>query len=219
MITGAHLFDAVEGKGDMMFQPIEAGPVAPKWHPSMVYHEHVKADGREPDRVNRTQVLLATVTPTIIPIRDPLATMISYQQRAENDGALEEERFDPVGHQLDRWLRLAATAEAIFKDYAHIRFLCWDLLSPDRFEVVQHLLGIARDLGLKDAAPSVACAGKMIKNNDLGAYDLKRAYEDHDQNFLESNISNEGYKHLKESEIRLRPFLEALGYRNLQWWS
>jgi hypothetical protein len=218
IITAAHLFDAVERNGaGMMFQPIEGGPIPPRWDPSMVYHDHIETDGPEPTRINRTQVLIATVTPTVIPIRDPLASLVSYQNRIDTD---QQPDHRDVGHFVDRWMRLAETALAIFKDYAHIRFVCWDLVGAmDKFEAFEYLAGISADLGLTDVRPSLECAKSMIRNNDLGDYPLKTAYLEGDLDFLEKNISGGGLLALMQNTDPLRPWLEGLGYRDLRWWS
>lgn len=217
LITGAHLFDAIERRGgDMMFTVLDH-PVPPRWDPTMVYHEHIETDGPEPTRINRTQVLIATVTPTVIPIRDPLASLVSYQNRIDND---QPSDLRNTRHFVDRWVRLAETARSIFKDYGHIRFVCWDLIGAmDRFEAFEYLAGISADLGLADVRPSLECAKSMIKNNDLGDYPLKTAYRSGDLDFIRANISGGGYDSLTENVAVLRPFLEGLGYRDLRWWS
>ncbi len=218
LITAAHLFDTIERNGDgMMFQPIEGGPVQPKWDPTMVYHEHISTDGPEPTRINRTQVLIATVTPTVIPIRDPLAALVSYQHRLDTEQPADRRT---TGHFVDRWIRLAETARAIFKDYAHVRFVCWDLIGMmEKFDRFEHLAGISADLGLVDVRPSLECAKRMIRNNDLGDYPLKTAYRTGDLDFIRAKVSDGGYDSLTENVASLRPFLEDLGYRDLQWWS
>lgn len=218
LITGAHLFDALEKK-EGIIHPMESGVIHCNWHPSMVYHEHLKADGREEFKLNRTQVMLATVNPTVIPIRDPLASLISYQHRAERDGRLDHPDFQPVDHMVDRWVRLAETHRTILKDFGHVRFLCWDLVEKmDRFEIVEHLTDLATDLGLRDAFPSVQCAKQMIRNNDLGSYDLKKAYQDDDIGYIRENVSSGGVIALMNNTDILRPFLEGLGYSRLMWW-
>ncbi len=219
LVTAAHLFDAL-AKNDECVHEMESGLMRDEWHPQMVYHEHVKADGREKFMVNRTQVLIASVTPTVIPIRDPLATLISYQHRGEKDGRVgTDPTWDPKTHMVDRWVRLAVTSRDVFKNFAHVRFLCWDLLGlMDRFEIVDHLVDISTDLGLVDALPSVKCARNMINNNNLGAYDLKRAYLKGDLDFINENVSNGGVLELMQNTDILRPFLEGLGYSKLMWW-
>jgi hypothetical protein len=216
LITYPHIFDALERKDDVIHR-MESGEMPSVWHPTMVYHEHVRPDDRLLRRIDRAQVLLATMTPTVIPIRDPLAALISYQVRAEREG---RDDFDPAG-QVDGWIRLAETSD-VFKEFAHIKFLCWDLAAKmDRIGRYTYLREIARDLGLAgdDDGPSAQCGVKVIRNNDLGRYALKRAYSRRDLTYIRRNVSNGGFEALRACRGILRPFLERLGYRDLLWWS
>ena len=183
----------------------------------MVYHEHIETDGPEPTRINRTQVLIATMTRTVIPIRDPLLSLVSYQNRI--DTGQSPDNRDPA-HFVDRWVRLAGTAMAIFKDYGHIQFVCWDLVSEmDRFGRYIYLRGIAENLGLVDDGPSAQCGVKVIRNNDLGEYPLKTAYLEGDLDFISKNVDHGAVIELMQNTDVLRPWLEDLGYRDLRWWS
>lgn len=219
-----HIFDILEPshtdqeEGIYPIHPMESGELVEKWDPRLVFHHHMELDLKVPTRIDRTQVLISTVNPTVIPVRDPLASLISYQVRAEKDGRTSENGFAPRSH-VATWVALAQTWNGILKNFAHVRFLCWDLLGVmDRFEVVEHLTDIAQDLGLRDAFPSVKCARKMIHNNDLGAYDLKRAYLKRDLEFINENVSHSAVLELMQNTDILRPFLEGLGYSDLMWW-
>ena len=85
--------------------------------------------------------------------------------------------------------------------------------------MVDHLMHIAGDLGLRDGLPSVDCAKDLIRNNTFGEYPLKSAYKAGDVETLREGISNGGFDALREAEGTLRPFLEGLGYQDLLWWS
>ena len=222
MLTTAHLFGVLEGEIGLNYPDVVGEPIVPAWHPTMVYHEHVTSDDLEPLRIERRQVLLATMTPTVIPIRDPLAALISYQERALRDGRIDEPgqpRFDPAEF-VDKWIRLAETARAIFVDFAHIKFLCWDLASGmDRMSRYIYLREIAEALGLADDGPSAQCGVKVIRHNDFGQYELKDAYDRRDLTYIRRNVANGGFEALRACRGILRPFLERLGYRDLLWWS
>lgn len=223
LVTFSHLFDALERR-EAVVHPMESGDLKARWHPTMVYHEHVRPDRIDPFRIHRSQVLLASMTPTVIPIRDPLAALISYQVRAEMNGG---PGFDPIGQHIEGWLRLAETARTVLAEFGHIKFLCWDLAGEmDRTGRYIYLREIARDLGLTKGllgeigdGPSAQCGVKVIRNNDLGSYPLKVAYQARDTAALRAGIAEGAFDYLALRERELRPFLEGLGYRNLLWWS
>ena len=216
-----HIFDILEPdqeSGIYPVHPMESGEMVERWDPRLVLHDHMKLDPKVPTRIDRTQVLISTVNPTVIPIRDPLASLISYQVRAEKDGRTTENGFAPRSH-VDTWVALAQTWRGILFKYAHIRFMPWDLLGKgDRFEIAETLVGISQDLGLRDALPSMQCAREIIHNNDLGSYDLKRAYLKRDLGFINENVSHGAVLELMQNTDILRPFLEGLGYKKLMWW-
>lgn len=185
------------------------------FHPLMAFHEHIRLDVFEPDRIDRTQILVSTVTPTVIPIRDPLASLISRQVRINRTGKRGD---DIVLEHVNLWVALAETWNAIFKNFAHIKFLPWDLIGRDG-EIAEILTRISVDLGLKSSLPSIDCAKKMIHNNNLGAYELKRAYLMGDLETIKTGVSGNAVDDLISKQNHIRPLLEFLGYRDLMWWS
>lgn len=182
--------------------------------PATVYHEHVRADDREPRKIARSQVVLAWAHPTIIPLRDPLAALVSYQHRAEHSGRIGTDLFLPREDVVDRWSLLAETEER-FQEFEHIRYLAWDLeqavRAPATFKA--RLWETAQAVGLTDPAPSREGLGR---ENSSGDYPLRDAYEAGD---LEGLSSVRGLDYLRDCEPVLRPFLERRGYRDLLWWS
>ena len=188
--------------------------------PATVYHEHVRPDDREPRKIARSQVVLAWAHPTIIPLRDPLAALVSYHNRALVTGQVGTDLFRPVVDVVDRWLLLAETEER-FEDFPNIRYLAWDLPElesrrPDREGARMRSAGLwaaAQAVGLTDPAPSRA---GLPRENSSGAYRLREAYEAGD---LEGLRILRGVGHLIDAEKILRPFLERRGYRDLLWWS
>ena len=207
----------------------EIGPiqVKPKFSPLMVYHEHARMEGRKATasgylgpawwkyRLAPAQVILIATHPTVIPIRDPLASLVTYQKWAERDGRIDGGNFNPILH-LDHWCALAST-HAVVKRFGHCKFLCWDL-PRGAGELVRDLVLVAKDLGLKNHSPSTKWGdGRVV--NSAGEYPLKMAYSEGDLGALRKGIANEGYDALTNREALLRPFLEELGYKNLCWWS
>lgn len=195
--------------------PIVMGPeiYTEKLEPGIIYHEHIRPDYRFPSSMDRSQLMLAAMHPTLIPIRDPLASLISYHHRAEQSGQLHGPMYLPIDHICMRWVILA-TQEL---ERCQIHFLPCDIHGgPTSAE----LWWASQWLGLKDREPS---RGKFPHQNLSGDYALKEAYRAEDASFIEGVIDDAGqgkpYAFLKNREPQLRPFLEAIGYRNLIWWS
>lgn len=188
--------------------------------PATVYHEHVRPDDRERRKIARSQVVLAWTHPTIIPLRDPLAAVLSYHHRAIQTGQIGTDRFRPLADVVDRWCLLAETEER-FREFPNIRYLAWDLPDlesrrPEREGARKRSIGLwamAQAVGLTDPAPSQA---GLPRENSSGDYPLREMYEAGDFEELRT-ISAVG--HLKDCEPILRPFLERRGYRDLLWWT
>jgi len=218
-LTTEHIFDILEPSSNFPVHPMESGDLVEEFHPSMVYHEHLRFDSmwEENLRIDRSQVLIASVTRTVIPIRDPLATLISYQFRAERAGRTPETGFAPLSH-VDSWVLLAQTSRHVLKRFAHIKFIPWDLL-VDALKTTKYLLGIAENLGLKDREPSFEFAEKMIRNNDAGTYGLKQAYQEKDFGKIKNGVSQGAVEYLISKRDLIKPFLEFLGYKDLMWWT
>ena len=180
-----------------------------KLEPGIVYHEHIRPDYRFSSSMDRSQLMLAAMHPTLIPMRDPLASLISYHSRAERSGQLDGQMYRPVDHVCMRWV-LLATETAL--DRAQIVFLPWDL---DDGPTSAQLWWASQALGLKDREPS---QDGWPHQNLSGESALKEAYRAKDANFIHGVIG-QPFVFLRNREPQLRPFLEGLGYRNLIWWS
>jgi len=224
-LTSEHIFDILEpdlphqDDGVYPVHPMESGDLVEKFGPNLVFQEHLRLDPTTRNRIDRTQVLIATVTPTVIPVRDPLASLISYQVRADEAGRISETGFAPRSH-VEVWVSLAQTWEKILKNFGHIQFMPWDLLGlGDRFECAEKLVGISTDLGLRDALPSMRCAREIIHNNDLGPYPLKEAYQEEDLDTIREGVSGGAVNLLISKRGLIIPFLKSLGYSDLMWWS
>lgn len=204
------VYDVVNGERTIP-QMQESGTYHQKFDPSMVYHEHIRPDHWFQDEMSRTQIVMAATNPTVIPIRDPLLSLISYQNRAEIHAKVGTDGFLPVDHVIDRWVILAEKFE-LLRQYAHIQFLCWDLLGENGSD---RLWEVTKSLGLKDQGPCLL--GQAMVNNSMGDYPLKKAYQKRHTQTMRSCL--DGFHRLVNKEKILRPFLECLGYTNLMWWS
>ncbi len=185
-----------------------------------VYHEHVRRDDRFGTKMARTQIVLAWAHPTIIPLRDPLAAVLSYHHRAIVSGQIGTDLFRPIEDVVERWVLLAENEER-FGDFPNIHYLAWDLPAiesrrPSREGARIRSIGLwatAQAVGLNDPAPSQA---GLPRENASDPYPLRQAYEDGDLDCLRT-IRAVG--HLIAAESILRPFLERRGYRDLLWWT
>lgn len=181
-----------------------------------VYHEHIRRDHQDVSRMSRSQIVLAWNHPTIIPLRDPLAALISYQRRAEDTNQIDTELFRPATDIVDRWIMLAESEARI----PRVNYLAWDLPAPhsrpppaEGYDIrAPGLWDTAQGLGLRDPRP---CRSGLPKLNTSGDYPLKDAYQAGDFDGLSELC---GLPHLIDSEDKLRPFLERRGYRDLLWW-
>ena len=216
----AHAHDTLDGV--VVDHIVESGTYTEEFHPNMVYHEHLARDpNSQKTRIAASQMVMMATHATLVPIRDPLASLITYQQWADRDGRSAEvgALFSPQVF-VDVWCCLAASWETLQR-FAHVRFVCWDLMKPGVLDgrSVRYLLGVARDLGLKDEGPARAWSQRPIHDNTCGEYRLKTAYQNRNHKFLRAHIAENGYNYLVSKRLQLRPFLEGLGYQDLQWWS
>lgn len=214
--------------GGKMTHKIDEFHLEAEFHPLMVYHEHVALEppnfsdsGFRTDQwwdrmVQAHQMIMMATVPTLIPMRDPLASLITYQRWGERDGRIDGGNFSQREH-INHWCGLAASHQNI-KLFGHVRFLCWDLLNGTKEETEEYLLTISRHLGLKDRSPSTKWDGHSVINS-VGDYPLKQAYFDGDVDAVRRGLSESAFDVLMERESLLRPFLEELGYKNLMWWT
>lgn len=216
-IQDRYVYQALNG--EKIVHKVESGTYAERFHPDMVYHAHIETERSEEEneiRINRMQMMLLATHATLIPMRDPLASLVTYQKWGERDGLGDgDEEFSPRSH-VDGFCAIAGSFKTI-RRFAHCRFLCWDLLPDDRGKRLIHLLDVAKDLGLRDSVPSLDWSDGRI-DNTAGEYPLKTAYKQMNLGDLSDGISEGGFEYLEGKEAVLRPFLEELGYRDLLWW-
>ena len=210
LMLSTDVYDVVDGKRTIP-QMQDSGTYHQKFDPSMVYHEHIRPDHWFEKEMSRTQIVLATTNPTVIPIRDPLLSLISYQNRAEIHDKVGTSGFMPVEHILDRWVLLAEKFDTL-RQYDHIQFLCWDLLGKNGSD---RLWEVTKNLGMNDQ--SACLVGQAMMNNSMGDYALKFDYVKRDADAMRDGV--DGVHGLMKREKILRPFMECLGYSDLMWWS
>ncbi len=202
--TGVHKLFGLVDPADTVHD-WESGRIHERFSEGMVYHEHVRCDRQNPYRMNRTQLVMATIFPTLIPIRDPLASIISYQHRADFHGVPGQ--WAPDLDLFNRWVAMAEIYP--YLDSRAVQFLPWDLWENDH----PGLNKIERHLGLRERSDI-----PTILNNCSGPYELRRCYLEGDVDALKSRLKGNLWRDLVEREGQLRPMLESLGYHELLWW-
>ncbi len=137
--------------------------------------------------------------PSIVPIRDPLAALVTRQARAPELVHT---------HIVEGFRRLAATPATPF-------YFPIDIYrnSDVRFKLAGELFGV---LGLR------MCPIERIRRwrpeNSVGSNDLKRAYAAGDLDRLQSAFPK-SFAYLMEHRNVIQPFLERIGYRGLAWFA
>ena len=164
-------------------------------------------------RLHDAYMPLAAHVPTVVPLRDPLAALVSrYVRKAD---AWPE----PVGPWFDALDRLPTV------DVWRPRYIPVDALAkPDRVEWRRGYLGLMAD--------ATGCVGDDIEAtiewwanewpiiNHVGADDhpARAAYRDRDVKALWRLLGLEARQRLRALTPRLRPLLERNGYQRLMWW-
>lgn len=181
-----------------------------EWGGSPIIHEHVEWDRSEP-QVDRLQLTLALLLPTVIPLRDPLAACLTCHRRMEQAGHGTTPR-----EQLDLWEALAKVWELLSFTRAPTVVIPWDLVRPD--ERMHQLVSASQELGWRDDKADREFAEQWPVSNSTGEYPAKKAYSEGDWSWLQLNLPGI-CRELKSREDRLRPWLEGCGYSDLLWWS
>jgi hypothetical protein len=153
--------------------------------------------------------LLGGISPTIIPVRDPLMSLITGYRRSEVAGV----QFDFISRLscFSFWTDLSwAPGPSIF-------FFPIDLYTTReaREELLNDTLTMC---GLPSATYVSELAATWVPQNTVGDYEMKRWYLNGDVKKIEAAIPR-CFSALRLHEQTFRPFLEHLGYKNLLWWS
>lgn len=145
----------------------------------------------------------------IVPVRDPLAQLISRKERKAEEN---------LQRQVETWCRL-------FHDLAQYEphYVPLDLLR-DPITRMAALEDAVRAAGVQTSKDAPEVCGKWAKvwpkdkHNSRGMYRNKIAYHNHDFACLQK-VMGQSIKYLQSQEFFLRPHLEGIGYRNLMWWT
>lgn len=140
--------------------------------------------------------------PTVMPVRDPLASIISLHRRHPD--------LKPHTWIVDSWLKIA-NIEGLWEPF----FVPVDLKMTDKERLVL-LSNMVGHCGL-DPWPEVnrwAIEWPVRNKTGVKPYMLDK-YKQRDADYLAYYFPEE-WKALKESP--LRPFFEKLGYKGMLWW-
>lgn len=161
-------------------------------------HSHVAATPDvEPDA---GQLAMAYSLPTIVPLRDPLRSLVTKRQREPED----------VRSVFDAWVALARAADVLGDRFLAVPV---DLLTSR--EVAARVLDYL-ELPWTTAVERFVCAWPVV--NSAGDYREKMLYQEGGFRRLEK-LLGEDWGALCEREMELRPMLERCGYCDLAWWS
>ncbi len=153
----------------------------------------------------------AAQCPTIIPLRDPLAALVTRQHRHPELSHV---------HIVNGFVELASKID-LHRDSFNPLYVPWDMFhaTDDRVmaltDIVEHA-GLSYDKNAETIG-DWAASWPIAEHNSQGVYPLKRAYKDGDWPALRAELAPE-IQVLQQAEHIIRPMLERVGYRNLLWW-
>jgi len=159
---------------------------------------------------NYYMATLMTVLPTIIPLRDPLLTILSANERIK-DREIRDKR-----DLVKAWKALVSIINSI-SGTTKLAFFPIDQAADKRSGILRETLEY---LQLPSLLPYVSDWAKEWPKcyNTGGQYEGKIAYETGDIAWIKSSLGHY-WEALQEAESHLRPFLEQHGYKNLLWWT
>jgi hypothetical protein len=150
--------------------------------------------------------------PTVIPMRDPLASCLSSEARMEKNNG----RGRPALAALDQWKFLADVYQ-LLGTTGQLAWVPWDL--PETEQERRQMLDKARlTLGLMDENATARFASQWPITNSIGTYKYKTLYDEKKTGAIKKALP-EFWAELRKLEPRLRDWLEVIGYRDLLWWS
>ena len=157
------------------------------------------------------QKLVAARWRPITPMRDPLAIAISYVQRGYNRREIEA--------ALTQWVRASRRLHQAGPHYVPL-----DLLTtPEARRLALLEMAAAAGFDAEDPAVIDHCerwSGDWSEQarHSAGPHPLKDAYAAGDLTPIKGALGG-AWERLRSGEVKLRPWLEAMGYRDLKWWS
>ena len=174
------------------------------------HHVHAKP-GSEPlvNPVAGCEFALALICPTVVPLRDPLVSLINWGERGPRLGR-------PLSEHVRAWVTFVDGLISVSKVLAPA-YIPVDILNDfdSRLVALTKALDVA---GIPDASHAAEWAKVWPKVNSASDFELKSRYYQGDAGFIKAAIPD-GWKSLRDAEATLRPFLEERGYKNLMWWN
>jgi len=163
--------------------------------------------------------------PTILPIRDPLLSLITARNRREKNNVPVDIVF-----MVHIWAQVVRDFEAL-NNIADPFYLPVDLLGKAHTGIrIQCVERMMEHCGLEienvctleghsvHSLVSDFCTEWPVVRSTKGKFENKDKYLEGDTGYFKKKMAKE-WKELKAAEPLLRPFLERLGYENLIWWS
>ncbi len=147
----------------------------------------------------------------IVPIRDPLLSLISAHARNVPRGG-EIKTTDSEGCVS---ISITSKVYKLANKMMGRQLLSWILWAEEIFELKPFHAPL--DLGVAHLKYGDICFKDIGIHNTIGDYPLKQAYYDRDLSYIASKLDDK-LRYLIELEPILRPPLEELGYKDLLWW-
>ncbi len=161
----------------------------------------------------------------IVPIRDPLLSLISTKTRNVLTNSFAENgkrKFKPVTQNIMGGMmttgRSVTESSHISASHGGMRrqLFGWELWAKHIYELEPLHIPLGLDIS------NLTYRGIQFKDigthNSKGNSDLKSAYYDRDLPYIKAQLTD-NLEALMKMESILRPPLEELGYKDLLWWS
>jgi hypothetical protein len=145
--------------------------------------------------------------PTVVPMRDPLASLITQHQKHTNKDHSNRVRT------LSDWFEIFDTIDC------RLAFFPVDVMNTTQKRMIA-VKDVYDHMGLKDSQIHTQrwVYDWPLDINTRGVYEMKRRYLDGDVDYISATLGD-AWCELQRCEDVLRPRLVALGYRRLLWWS
>ena len=172
-----------------------------------VLHNHVCFSTRIASSVVDAQKGLMASLPSIVPFRDPLASIVSRYQRHPNQCHLG------LAQSWVTFIEFLVSSSSVL----NYRAVPLDILKSEteRRDALEGVLDHA-EIPAKGHAAEWASQWPLGYNT-RGNYALKARYNAGDVEYIQRTVHEE-FKYLQNRRRIVQPFLESLGYRDLMWW-
>ena len=178
---------------------------------------HVDRYEKNPNGARRHFATLMCTSPTVIPIRDPLGSILTMRER----GLKREFRvvYDRMLNRVAIWKEFVQNIPLLQKFTDQIYVLPLDVLGKQSRKVREAtLMAMCQTIGLPLNTKYLKEAARWPMVHSLGTYAMKRYYKQSRQDQMMKALGPDVWKALCDIESDTRPFFEQLGYKNLMWW-